>query len=232
MATLRECLRQINNKNDIGSIANMICEVFLSRSFEKYDIKKVNTETEKQIKSLLRLPKSKPDYEPIVVVKALEFEPTAKFGSIEFYTTYDCFLLNKNITDKNHYSLADSDWATIIDTPILDNSIHLYGLIDVLSTILNELSWFGSDYQTSKKNIDKFHKQIELSLKEVEENQETAVPYDSDEFRKRLGLEPKSEEQKIHEEQQRKIINKTILEYYDAQIELLFSERNIQKING
>ena len=88
------------------------------------------------------------------------------------------------------------DWNDIIDYPINEKSIQIYGVVSCLAPILYDLSWYGYEYKTSTENREKFFEKLLKSVEELESGKQETYELDIDQLREELGLEKETEDEK------------------------------------
>lgn len=127
--------------------------------------------------------------------------------TIVWKTYYDAYIVD--FSEGTFYCIEDMDWNDIIDYPINEKCIQMYGTVSCLASILYYLSWYGYEYKTSTENREKFLKKLLESVKELESGKQETYELDFDEIREELGLEKETEnEKKLRKENFQKMYEK------------------------
>lgn len=191
---LREC---IENNN-----CNFVHLLFAHQLYKK--LKKEDEEPEEIIKSycnnykklfetLLSLKVSSSENKKLIVKRIHDAYSLSEIGEFDF----DAVLLEDGV----EFSFMIMDWEELIDVEIDETSLRLYGSEHVLFEILYEMTWFGLDYEESKKRRDDFEERLNKQVEQIKE-MKTDDFVDFDELMKELGVELEDEEQfnQTHEE--------------------------------
>ena len=193
--TLRELLEKNNSDVVVNKIVKMRRSWFHDDLLIPSSKSKEIEGTKKEIQELLKLEKkgeSKND-RSIAVVKRFDTNITETLDTI-WKTYYDTYIIDTN--KGAFYGIEDMDWVDIIDYPINEKSIQMYGTIPCLASILYYLSWYGYDYKTATENREKFFNELLETLKNIENGKEKTHELDFDELREELGLEEETEDEK------------------------------------
>lgn len=122
------------------------------------------------------------------------------------------------------YAFEFNDWKEILGYSVSDVSIKEYGINVVASTIFDEMTFFGLEYEKVNERTEEEMNILDERIKEIEEHPENLKPI-SEVFEK-FGLEPETqeeierrkkellEEMKLNQEITYSILKKMKEEYY------------------
>ena len=197
--TLREALE----KNYSDAIVKEIVKI--RRSWFQDDLLLLSESeeiegTKKEVQELLKLKKKNKSEKgkSIAVVKRFDAHVMEQLNTV-WKTYYDAYIVDVN--EGTFYGIEDMDWNDIIDYPINEKSIQIYGTVSCLASILYCLSWYGYEYKTSNENREKFFEKLLKSVEELESGKQETYELDIDQLREELGLEKETEdEKKLREE--------------------------------
>ena len=191
-------LRELLEKNNSDAVVNEIVKT--RRSWFQDDLLMPSEAreiegTKKEIQELLKLERKTKttNSRSIAVVKRFDAHTTETLDTV-WETYYDTYVID--ISKGAFYGIEDMDWVDIIDYPINEKSIQMYGIIPCLASILYYLSWYGYDYKTARENQEKFFNELLETLKNIENGKEKTHELDFDELREELGLEEETEDEK------------------------------------
>lgn len=204
---LREALEKNNSDAIIDEIVKIRRSWFQDDLLIPSESKEIEG-TKIEVQELLKLKKkNKSEKErSIAVVKRFDAHVTEKLNTV-WKTYYDAYIVDVN--ESTFYGIEDMDWNDIIDYPINEKSIQMYGIVSCLASILYYLSWYGYEYKTSTENREKFLKKLLVSVKELESGKQETYELDIDKFREELGLEKEREnEKKLRKENFQKMCEK------------------------
>lgn len=148
--TLRELLKLVNNQSDIEYIVSFFV-MHLNGSSSDHVLRQINDDKAYQrmssmIDELLSLD-----------TKANDKRLCTERSIDDFYDKgeecyFDSYIMEKD--DDSHYSLDFIDWREVIDSEIDEHSLLKYGYLDVVTSILWELSFLGFDLKTVEKGLN------------------------------------------------------------------------------
>lgn len=92
----------------------------------------------------------------------------------------------KGTINADIYDYGLVDWAEAMGFLVADTPFTQEHIIDVLSILLDELSFFGMDPEQHKEGLDRLHKDLEFSLKDIEEGRYSSA----DEVFREFGYRP------------------------------------------
>lgn len=168
-------LRELLSKVNLNQLSKEYLKIY--DDYSKHKKKRVKKNLAVMTESLKEIIPVETDVQEISVCRYVDYygdEP--QFG-------YDVFCTLKNSDD--HFAFEDIDWAKLIEANVNDKSIERYGKYPVIANILYTMSWHGYDYDTARKNQQKFLKEL-VDLKENTEKNDSYVPYKD--VVKELGL--------------------------------------------
>ena len=169
--TLRELLEKNNNDAVVNEIVKMRRSWFQDDLLIPSSKSKEIEGTKKEIQELLKLERKneQKNGRSIAVVKRFDTHITETLDTV-WETYHDTYIIDTN--ENAFYGIEDMDWADVIDYPINEKSIQIYGIIPCLTSILYYLSWHGYDYKTATENREKFFNELLETLKNIENGKE------------------------------------------------------------
>lgn len=157
-----------------------------------------------------------PDYNRnkiIIVVKQYE-----SFSDEYYYdaTVYDRHeLIEKQINDRSVYKKNEdltmeeyekryiqsqafelTDWKYILGYEVSKESISEYGMEIVANAIIDEMTFFGSEYESNNQKREETIDELEKSLDEIKNGTYNSIPLNLDEMCKEFDLPIETEEEK------------------------------------
>ena len=204
-------LREVLEKNYSDAIIKKIVKIrrswFQDDLLIPSELKEIEC-TKVEVQELVKLKKKDKSEggKSIAVVKRFYAHVTENL-TIVWKTYYDAYIVDVN--EETFYGIEDMDWNDIIDYPINEKSIQIYGTVPCLASILYCLSWYGYEYKTSTENREKFFEMLLKSVEELESGKQETYELDIDHLREEIGLEKETEdEKKLREENFQKTCEK------------------------
>lgn len=185
----------------------------LSESYSNKPVSKEDMEKayEMLFKNLITLQPNKNTTEGLVKIRRY-------YGRDEI-TDFGYFGLDVTLLeDDKEYSIMASDWKDILGYNIEQESLEIYGAETCLYSILYEMTWFGWDYETFNKEVNRFSEELDEAKESGFEN---SISLDELYDDKELQLErPSKEEMKTIEEEFKKIT-----EFNNTYLKNMFPEK-------
>lgn len=167
----------------------------------------------KRYKKILEI---KPEYNEnkiIVVVKQYESVNNEYYYDAAVYDRYE--LLEKQLNDRSVYKKNEdltmeeyekryiqsqafelTDWKYILGYEVSKESISEYGMEMVANAIIDEMTFFGSEYESNNQKREETIDELEKSLDEIKNGTYNSIPLNLDEMCKEFDLPIETEEEK------------------------------------
>ena len=157
-----------------------------------------------------------PEYDKnkiIVIVKQYESVNNEYYYDAAVYDRYE--LLEKQLNDRSVYKKNEdltmeeyekkyiqsqafelTDWKYILGYEVSKDSISEYGIEMVANAIIDEMTFFGSEYESNNQKREETIDELEKSLDEIKNGIYNSVPLNLDEMCKEFDLPIETEEEK------------------------------------
>lgn len=158
----------------------------------------------------------KPEYNEnkiIVVVKQYESINNEYYYDAAVYDRHE--LLEKQLNDRSVYKKNEdltmeeyekryiqsqafelTDWKYILGYEVSKESISEYGMEIVANAIIDEMTFFGSEYESNNQKREETIDELEKSLDEIKNGTYNSIPLNLDEMCKEFDLPIETEEEK------------------------------------
>lgn len=157
-----------------------------------------------------------PEYDKtkiIVIVKQCESVNNEYYYDAAVYDRYE--LLEKQLNDRSVYKKNEdltmeeyekryiqsqafelTDWKYILGYEVSKESISEYGMEMVANAIIDEMTFFGSEYESNNQKREETIDELEKSLDEIKNGTYNSIPLNLDEMCKEFDLPIETEEEK------------------------------------
>ena len=213
MKTVQEYLRAADRDRLLDAIVyDAICDPILLLEYQDKTVSEIQNAVKSQIKNLidhlLSLKPVQTDCRVLYMAKVSSTDRSSNRGDMSI-----C-LIDLNEIRKDIYatgcSFEFSDWQETLGYLVADNKLTQDHIIELLTQYLHEVSFFGTDQEMHRENVNKAFADIDKGMKEIEEG--LVVPADEvfENLRRKHGF-PLDEKDKMMDELRSKI---TEAEYY------------------